>query len=149
MTVVSLSSQSYIFLCSLLCGVGLGAVYTIFKLARGIFNHRKLPTVLLDIGYMLAVTVVTFIFSVGFTDGYVRYYTPVGELAGILMYKLTLGRIFDRLFSLLIKAFFKAYGFVQKNISVFAKKLLKASGKVLYNKIKKRTEFENKCKGVR
>lgn len=143
---VNLSSQGYTFLCSLLFGLGLGVLYTFFKCIRTAFGNRKIPTVICDITYMLLFTLVTFLFSVGFTDGFVRYFAVAGELMALLVYKFTLGLVLDKLFALVFKLFRKISAFLQKNISGFAKKLLKASHKMLYNKVNKKT---NRLKGVR
>lgn len=140
---VNLSSQSYTFLCSLLSGLILGVTYTFFKCIRTGFNNRKIPTVVCDIAYMLIFTLITYLFSIGFTDGFVRYYVVAGELIVILVYKFTLGILIDKLFVTLFKLFRKVYRFFQKNISVFAKKLLKASHNMLYNKVNKKVKSTN------
>lgn len=136
---VNLTSQTYTFLCSLFSGLGLGVLYTIFKCIRVAFGNRKIPTVICDITYMLLFTLITFLFSTGFTDGFVRYYVVAGELIAVLIYKFTLGLLFDKLFILSLRLFRKISAFLQKNISGFHKKLLKASHKMLYNKAKKKT----------
>lgn len=140
---VNLSSQNYIFLCSLLSGLTLGIGYTFFKCIRTAFGNRKVPTVICDITFMLVFTLVTYLFSIGFTDGFVRYYVVAGELIAFFAYKFTLGLLFDKLFVVLFKLFCKISSFLQKNISSFAKKLLKASHKMLYNKVNKKTKSAN------
>lgn len=140
---VNLSSQGYTFLCSLLSGLILGVIYTVFKFIRYVLGNRKTPTVVCDTAYMLIFTLITYLFSIGFTDGFVRYYVVVGEIIGVFVYKFTLGLLFDKIFALLFKSFRKVYRLFQKNITVFAKKLLKASHNMLYNKVNKKTKSAN------
>ncbi len=146
---VSLSSQTYTFLCSLISGLILGVSYTFFKCIRTAFNNRKIPTVICDIAYMLFFAVVTCYFSIGFTDGFVRYYVVAGEIIIILIYKFTLGRLIDKLFVVIFKLIRKFSRFLRKNISGFVKKLLKATHNMLYNKVNKKTKSTDYQKGVR
>ena len=140
---VNLSSQTYTFLCSLLSGLTLGALYSIFKCIRVAFHNRKIPTAVSDVIYMLFFTLITYLFSIGFTDGFVRYYIIIGEAAGVLAYKFTLGFLFDKLFLILSRFIKKIYRFFQKNISVIIKKLLKATHNMLYNKVNKKDKSAN------
>lgn len=140
---VNLSSQTYTFLCSLIIGLILGVVYTFFKCIRLAFNNRKIPTVICDISYMLVFTLITILFSIGFTDGFVRYYVVFAEVLAVLIYKITLGLLLDKFLSLIFKLIRKFCVFFQKNITVFAKKLLKASHNMLYNKVKKKHKSTN------
>jgi len=146
---VNISSQTYTFLCSLLVGIILGALYTVFKCIRTLFGNRKIHTVVCDIVYMLIFTLITYLFSIGFTDGFVRYYVVLGELAGLMLFKFTLGILIHKLFVIIFRCFSKIYRKFQKNISVFAKKLLKANHNMLYNKVNKKAKFVNKRKGTR
>ncbi len=140
---VKLSDQTFTFLCSILSGLILGVLYSVFKCMRRLFSDRRIPTVILDVLYMLVFTVVTTLFSIGFTDGFVRYFVVAGELMGLLGFKLTLGFLIDKLFMVLFKAFSKIKRIFQKNISVFLKKLLKARHKMLYNKVNKKAKSAN------
>lgn len=146
---VKLYDQTYTFLFSLLSGAVLGIIYTIFKCLRKAFDNRKLPTVISDVIYMLIFTAMTCLFSIGFTDGFVRFFVVIDELIGFLAIKFTVGHIFYKLFEYVFKIFSKIKVIFQKNISVFAKKLLKASHKMLYNIENKRTNLVNSKKGVR
>ncbi len=140
---VKLSDQTYAFLCSLLCGLCLGALYTVFKCLRKLFSNRKIPTVILDITYMLIFTAVTCLFSIGFTDGFVRYFVVAGEIGGIFAFKFTLGFVIYKLFIISFKGFSKIKRIFRKNISVILKKLLKARHKMLYNKVNKKAKSAN------
>ena len=140
---VKLSEQTYTFLCSLLCGISLGFLYVVFKCLRKTFSNRKTPTVILDIFYMIIFTFITVLFSIGFTDGFVRYYVVAGEIIGVFAFRFTIGIAFYKLFELAFKAFSKIKRIFQKNISVILKKLLKARHKMLYNKVNKKAKSAN------
>ena len=146
---VKLTDQTFTFLYSLLSGMLLGVIYIIFKCLRKAFKNRKLPTVVFDVTFMLVFTAVTCLFSIGFTNGFVRYYILIGEITGFLIIKFTLGIAIYKLFEHIFKLFSKISRFFQKNISVFVKKLLKASHNMLYNIVNKRTNRVNLKKGVR
>lgn len=140
---VNLSDQTYTFLCSLLSGVLLGALYSVFKCIRRLFADGKISTVIIDVLYMLVFTVVTTLFSIGFTDGFVRYFVVAGEITGLLVFKFTVGFLIDKLFGVIFKGFSKIKRIFQKNISVILKKLLKARHKMLYNIENKKAKSAN------
>lgn len=132
---VNISSQSYTFLCSLLNGLILAFIYTVFKCIRVVFKNRKILTVFCDILYMLVFALFTCIFSIGFTNGFVRYYVVAGELMVLIIYKFTLGILVDKAFFRIFKLLHRFFVFLRKNIAIFVKKLLKANHNMLYNKI--------------
>ena len=113
---VKLYDQTYTFLFSLLSGAVLGIIYTIFKCLRKAFDNRKLPTVISDVIYMLIFTAMTCLFSIGFTDGFVRFFVVIGEVIGFLAIKFTVGHIFYKLFEYVFKIFSKITLFC-KNLS--------------------------------
>lgn len=139
---VTVSTQVWAFLCSVLCGLVAGAVYSLFGIVRTVSDNNRIMTFLCDVLYMLIFAVITYIFSIGFTEGFVRAYTLAGELTGFLVFKFTLGALVSKSVKWLLKAFRKIICAIQKNISQFAKKLLKQSHKMLYNKHKKKTSLQ-------
>ena len=143
---VTISSQLYTFLYSILSGVVAGAVYTLFGLFRTVFKNSRSVTFICDILFMLIFAIITYIFSVGYTDGFVRVYVLAGEITGFLVFKFTLGSLLQRVFRSAFSIFGKFSLILQKNISQFAKKLLKQSHKMLYNKHKKKTSFQTEGK---
>ena len=132
-----LSTQSVCFLWSLASGVILGFLYSLFYVVRSIKPSSKTLTLITDILFMIFFAFVTLIFSIGFTDGIVRYYVVFGELAGFFVFRFTVGRLIRGITHRIFMVLSKIRGFFQKNISVFSKKLLKARDKMLYNIEKK------------
>lgn len=140
---VNLSDQTLSFLWSLLLGAALGFVYIFLKCIRKAFKNIKVITVLSDVIFMLIFAFVTCLFSIGFTQGFVRYYVVAGEVLGFLAFKFTLGIVFYKLFDIIFMSVGKIIRIFQKNIAVFLKKLLKARHNMLYNKVNKKTKSAN------
>ncbi len=140
---VTLSSQLYTFLYSMVCGAVAGAIYILLSFVRTVFKNKRPIVFVCDVAFMLVFAVITYIFSVGFTQGFVRVYVLTGEIIGFVVFKLTLGSLSQRLFRYIFSIFSKISAIIQKNISVFAKKLLKQSHKMLYNKDKKKDNLQN------
>ena len=128
------SSQFLYFSLSLAVGMISGITYSLFKILRGIYSGKISVIVISDILFMFLFTVITLVFSIGFTDGFVRYYVLTGEILGFFLYKISIGKLFDRLFAFMIMILRKSVYYIQKIFVGFIKKLLKASDKMLYNK---------------
>ena len=146
---VNISEQGVCFLCSVISGLTLGAFYTILKLLREAFGNRKASTIIFDLVFMLAFTIVTFIFSTGYTEGFVRYSVVIGEVSGIILFKITLGKLLHSLFVYILVILRKALSFARKNITKFTEKVLKARRDMLYNKENKRSKNNISRKGKR
>lgn len=143
---VTLSSQLSAFLWAVACGALAGAVYSVFAVLRMLFKNGRIATFFCDVCFMLIFAVITYIFSVGFTEGLVRVYVIIGEITGLLAFRFTLGALFQRLIQLFFSIFSKISGFLQKNISQIAKKLLKQTHNMLYNNHKKKAKLQNEGK---
>jgi len=128
----NLSYQLTTFLCSVLCGMCAGVFYTVLKCIRYVFKS-KFVTVFCDLLFMVSFALVTFVFSIGYCDGYVRYYIFFGELLGIFLFVFTVGRLVFWFFEKILAIISKCYRAIQKNLKQIAKKLLKASNNMLYN----------------
>lgn len=131
---IDFSAQLIYFSISLVLGVGLSFIYSIFKSIRIISSRKILFAVLLDVLFMVIFTVATLVLSIGFTDGFVRYYVVAGEIMGFLLYKFTLGKLTDSFFVFLLRILRKTVYYIQKFFVGFIKKLLKARDNMLYNK---------------
>ena len=128
------SSQIIIFGFSVVTGLLVGVLYSIFKVFRLLMPHSKMVVVLSDFSFMLVLTIITAVFSIGFTDGYVRYFVLAGEFLGFLIWKFTLAGFFDRFFVIVFGCIRKTVYYIQKFFVGFIKKVLKASDNMLYNK---------------
>lgn len=129
----SFAVQSTAFLYSLPLGAVLGIIYGIIALLRKTLNLKKGTVIALDITFMLLCAVSIFYFSLGFLDGYIRLYVIFGAGLGFFIYRLTIGRLLQRILNpilLWIKRIIMAIFTKIKNI---AKKLLKIGYHILYN----------------
>lgn len=129
----NLSDQIYVFLYSVLSGALCGAGYSLLKTLRATLGFSNIITVVCDILFMLTFTLITVIFSVGFTDGFVRMYVIIGEILGFFAFVLTLGKFINIIFKGVLLFAHNIKRRIQKFFAVFIKKLLKARDKMLYN----------------
>ncbi len=136
--------QSIAFLYSLLIGVVLGIVYEVFKILRLGFCNKKQSVFILDLIYMLIASLSLFIFSIAFLQGYTRIYLFFGCFIGLIIFKVTLGRMFSKIYCPIILMIKKISHKIQCIFKKITKKLLKISHKILYNIISRISIFRNK-----
>lgn len=92
-TFFTVPEQLLLFLCSVMAGAVLGAVYDIFRAIRITlpFMRRKLPTALSDMLYMLIFGAAVFLLSAYIGRGQVRFFYCLGAALGALLYIVTAG----------------------------------------------------------
>ena len=136
--------QSIAFLYSLLLGLALGVVYEVFKIFRFIFCRKNSSIFVSDIIYMLIATFSLFVFSIAFLQGYTRVYLIFGSLIGMFLFKITIGRLFSKIYCPLILKIKNLSHKIQLIFKKIAKKLLKIGYKILYNICNRLSIFRNK-----
>lgn len=141
---LTFAQQSTAFLFSLLLGVGFGIFYAPFKMLRLAFCSKKSSIIVVDIIFMLCVSVVIYYFSLVFIMGYVRIYIFAGCLSGFLIYRLTLGRLLSRIYVPIILFMKKITNKFLRKLKNFTKKLLKITHNILYNIINRSSIIKNK-----
>lgn len=141
---LTFAQQSTAFLFSLLLGVGFGIFYAPFKMFRLAFCSKKSSIIAVDIIFMLVVSVVIYYFSLVFIMGYVRIYIFIGCLAGFLVYRLTLGALFSRVYVPIITFLKKITNKIMQKLKNFTKKLLKIARNILYNIINRISKIKAK-----
>lgn len=129
----SFAVQSTAFLYSLPLGAVLGAIYGIIALLRKTLNLKKGTVIALDITFMLLCAVSIFYFSLGFLDGYIRVYVIFGAGLGFFIYRLTIGRLLQRILNPIISWIKRIIVAIFTKIKLIAKKLLKIGYHILYN----------------
>lgn len=106
---VSLARQTYNFFASVGFGFVLGIVYDLFFVIRNILAKRRWVTVLCDSVFVLISSVLSFLLLLVITDGQIRAYVILGEIAGFAVYYFSLGvfivRICERIAFVLKKIF--------------------------------------------
>lgn len=129
----SFAVQSTAFLYSLPLGAVLGVIYGIIALLRKTLNLKKGTVIALDITFMLLCAVSIFYFSLGFLDGYIRVYVIFGAGLGFFIYRLTVGRLLQRILNPIISWIKRIIVAIFTKIKNIAKKLLKIGYHILYN----------------
>ena len=129
----SLADQTIYFLYSLLFGVILSALYDVVVVIRMLSNNRALKLILLDVLYMSLCAVLTVLFAMPFNKGEVRYFVLFGEVIGFIVYRLTLGGLSKKIYSIIIRVISVI---IEKSLKIsgfFLHKVLKANRFVVYN----------------
>lgn len=125
---------STVFLYSLLSGAILFLVYEVLLFLRTCFKRRKSLYIAADIIFMVTASLVTFIVSLAFNNGRVRFFICTGELTAFLILLFIIGRltnnVFVHLLNILRKHFVTFLNFFKKVIA----KPLKIMRGLLYNK---------------
>ena len=129
----SFAVQSTAFLYSLPLGAVLGIIYGIIALLRKTLNLKKGTVIALDITFMLLCAVSIFYFSLGFLDGYIRVYVIFGAGLGFFIYRLTIGRLLQRILNPILSWIKRIIMAIFTKIKKKKKKLLKIGYHILYN----------------
>lgn len=130
---LSFARQSIAFLYSIPFGAAIGVVYGVLKIIRIAFSLKKAAVITLDILFMLFCSLGVFFFSLGMLDGYIRIYVILGAMLGFFIYRLTVGKILQRILNPIILAVKKIIAAILTKFEIFAKKLLKIGYDILYN----------------
>lgn len=132
-------AQSTAFLHAILTGAVLGVVYGGFRFVQTAFSFSKPALFVSDMLFMLLSSLVIFADSLAFLSGHVRLYLVAGVALGFALYRLTLGRLFVRLYLPVIRVCKRFFALISKKIKKIFKKLLKNRVVLLYNKRVRKT----------
>ncbi|MBQ7965151.1 MAG: spore cortex biosynthesis protein YabQ, partial [Ruminococcus sp.] len=80
----SLATQTVYFLYSILFGIILSAVYDVVRVIRFMGFTKLWQIILSDVVYFFVCAVLTFLFSLPFNNGSVRYFVLFGEAVGFI-----------------------------------------------------------------
>lgn len=89
----SVSSQAYVFLCTIIGGMAIAFVYDIFRIFRKAVKTGSVVTYAQDLLYWLIVAVIMFITIYYSNDGELRGYLFIGAFIGVVLYALLFSRI--------------------------------------------------------
>jgi len=138
------------FLYSLILGVIFEIFYDVFRAMRKILSHKNIAVFIEDVVYFLVISLITFLFLLGFTNGEVRAYILFGIGVGFyLFYKLFsryilcfltfITKWIFKVFSLILKAYKRSFSKIYEiiavfleNSTVFWKKVLKNTARMVY-----------------
>ena len=93
----SITSQAYLFVICFLCGVIIGIFFDIFRILRKSFKTPDLVTYIEDIifGIITGVFLIFILFVLN--NGQLRFYIFFGLALGIILYLITLSKIFIKI----------------------------------------------------
>lgn len=152
----SLADQTVYFLCSILFGLMVSALYDVFRLLRLLGFTKLWQMILSDVLYFLITAFLTVLFSLPFNVGVVRYFVIFGIALGFFTYRFTLGTLTTPVFTFFIRVFQKIFKKTLEILRKISNKLLKLYRKLVYNKAvilyktqnvvfkKKRNKYEHK-----
>ena len=131
--VFSLATQTVYFLYSILFGIILSAVYDVVRVIRFMGFTKLWQIILSDVVYFFVCAVLTFLFSLPFNNGSVRYFVLFGEAVGFILYRFTLGEVMAKVYCFLIRIIRRIFKKSLEILIFFSNKLLKANRFVVYN----------------
>ena len=133
MSLLSVADQTTYFLCSIVLGLILGALYDLLRAFRMLVKARGISVAVIDVVFFTVCGVITSLFALPFNKGDVRAFIIFGEAVGFLSYRLTLGSIMGKIYShlaLILRSFLqKLYKISEK----FFDLLLKVISILVYN----------------
>ena len=134
--------QTFILLCSFVLGAVLFAVYISMALIRVALTPGKIRLFIEDTLFMLFSAVLNFLFALSLTDGIVRLYPVIAELAVFFLLYFTAGKLMLRLSSAIFGFFFKVYRKIRNAFVLYLNKMTKITA----NKCKKLLKKINRLK---
>ena len=136
---VSVSGQTMEFIYSALLGVGLAAVYDIFRLTRAYLKTGKLATGIMDVIFWMLSMAGLMGFVLTVCDGQMRWYILVGAFCGGFVYICTVSHLFFCSLNIIIKVCIHLLRLISKPLYFFARKALGITRKIRIS-AKKRAE---------
>ncbi|MEZ4358406.1 MAG: spore cortex biosynthesis protein YabQ [Eubacteriales bacterium] len=100
-------SQFYIFLVAVYGGIIAGLAYEFYRILRRIFLSKKITTAIFDTLFAATAVLIFIYVSYITSSGELRFYVVLGYVAGFLMYSLSISRVFNSIFTKIIKLFIK------------------------------------------
>ena len=133
----TLSEQLLCIAWSVVCGAFIGLIYDLFRIIRLLVFKGKVASFICDFLFMVTAAFISVIFSMGFSRGNTRYFIVAGELCGLLLVRLTLGRVSIRIIEFLSRKISALFKKTSDKIGKISKKVLQVVSKILYNIIRK------------
>ena len=119
MSTLSVADQTTYFLCSIVLGLILGALYDLLRAVRMLVRARGVSVAVTDVVFFTVCGVITSLFALPFNKGDVRAFIIFGEAVGFLAYRLTLGSVMG-----------KFYSHLARFLRTFLQKIYKISEKI-------------------
>lgn len=108
---ISVSSQAYVFLWSVIGGIAMAFIYDLFRIKRKTVRTINFLTHIEDLFYWILVALIMFAVVYYSNEGEIRGYIFIGTVLGVILYALVFSRLVMASFLYVlgvIKKFFKA-----------------------------------------
>lgn len=142
------TSQITIFLFSLILGVCLSLLFDGFRIVNAVLKVNLKRIFFQDLIYFISSAIFTFLFVLVVNSGEIRFYIICGEIIGWMLYHVTVGKFFYKIFLTVVKFFCKWFSKLKKFvISKFPKekwKNLICKLRKLKPKFIKNAKFKNR-----
>ncbi|MDP4095041.1 MAG: spore cortex biosynthesis protein YabQ [Bacillota bacterium] len=125
---VSVSSQVYVFLFSLLGGAIISFIYDLFRIKRKAIKTGTLGMLLEDTLYWIIVTIVIFFIVYLSNDGELRGYIFIGVILGVILYLLLLSKFVIGSALIVLRLLYRVFKFIWMIISYPFRILFKILG---------------------
>lgn len=109
--------ETLVFFRACLLGAALAAVYDLFRILRMLVRWPAILVGVQDVVYFVFATVVTFSFLMAFHDGQLRVFILAGELAGGVVYFLTISVLLLKLSRVVIRLVKSPFRWLKKQVS--------------------------------
>ncbi|MDP4120630.1 MAG: spore cortex biosynthesis protein YabQ, partial [Bacillota bacterium] len=111
---INLASQIYVFLWACAFGFAIGILYEIVRFMRIAGFDSYIHTFIQDVLFISLCAFLTFFFAVAMNGGRVRFFILLGETVGFFVYRFTVARLTEKIFSLLVKLFNLLFNLLKK-----------------------------------
>jgi len=148
---VSLSSQAYIFLCTVLGGVIIGLVYDLFRVSRKVFKTNNYVVYFEDILFWFLGSIIIFGILFISNAGEIRGYALLGIVLGIIIYACMISHYVMKFILTIIDINKRIVKFTYKKLKGPVKSIIRALSipiLALYKLLKKVWRVINKIKMI-
>ncbi|HZK58107.1 MAG TPA: spore cortex biosynthesis protein YabQ [Clostridia bacterium] len=90
LNIYSISQETYILFITICGGILIGFMYDLYRIFRGLFNPKKIATMIQDLIFWVFIFIVAFYVLVFSNEGAVRYYNFLGFIIGASFYRFSL-----------------------------------------------------------
>lgn len=130
---ITLEEQTVWFLWSIALGAAAALLYDLIRAVRIFLKAGRLHLLIGDVLFFVLCGIITSLFALPFNKGNVRAFILFGEAAGFLCWRLTIGTVAGRFYSILSKAVRQILKKICELLKKFFDLLLKIASRVVYN----------------
>ena len=109
---MSVSSQAYIFLCSVIGGMVIAFIYDAFRVKRKAVKTSAVIIYVEDLIFWIIVAVIMFAVIYFSNEGEIRGYIFIGSVLGIIIYSLLFSKIIMAVFLFALRTFCRVLKFI-------------------------------------